>query len=106
MLRDFSTLANKIDLRRQVKKEEGQQLATQLDVGYIETSAKTKENVLEALQRLCTIILSKRDDPSSRNREGGSEGGFDIPNPDGHNKGRNSGNNTSNTSCLNSCSIS
>lgn len=54
--------ANKIDLRRQIQKEEGEAMVEQLRqnhtrMGYIETSAKTKENVIQAFQRLCELVL-------------------------------------------------
>lgn len=64
----FILVANKIDLadKRQVSKEEGQGRADEWKVPYIETSAKTKENVDNAFVQLMEIIQShKKDDSKS-----------------------------------------
>jgi GTPase KRas protein len=50
--------ANKIDLetKREVKKEEGQQLATKYGAKYFEVSAKTGLNVEEAFRELINMM--------------------------------------------------
>lgn len=58
----FLLVANKIDLidKRQVSQEEGKQRAGEWKVPYIETSAKTKENVDKAFNDLMKIIQSRK----------------------------------------------
>jgi len=58
----FILVANKIDLvdKRQVSKEEGESRAKEWKVPYIETSAKTKENVDKAFYDLMEIIQSRK----------------------------------------------
>jgi len=62
----FILVANKIDLadKRQVSKEEGQARADEWKVPYIETSAKTKENVDNSFVQLMEIIQSHKKDES------------------------------------------
>jgi len=67
----FILVANKIDLadKRQVSEEEGQNLAKEWDVPYLETSAKTKENVVEAFHQLMHIIQSRKTDDSKTDKK-------------------------------------
>ncbi|KAJ3446164.1 ras and ef-hand domain-containing protein [Anaeramoeba flamelloides] len=56
-------VGNKIDLEdRVVSKEEGQEVATQYGMTYIETSAKTGEGVEQAFLTLTKLILEKNQD--------------------------------------------
>lgn len=57
-------VGNKIDLvdKRQVATEEGQEKANEWKVPYIETSAKTKENVDKAFQDLMRMVIAKKGD--------------------------------------------
>jgi len=54
----FVLVGNKCDLEddREVTTEEGQQLADRLGVKFIETSAKTRHNVVEAFEMLVRAI--------------------------------------------------
>ena len=58
----FILVANKIDLvdKRQVLKEDGESRAKEWKVPYIETSAKTEENVDKAFYDLMEIIQSHK----------------------------------------------
>ena len=60
----FILVANKIDLtdKRQVSKEDGQARAVDWKVPYLETSAKTKENVDKAFYDLMEVIQSRKKD--------------------------------------------
>jgi len=61
----FVLVGNKCDLEddREVSTEEGQQLADRLGVKFIETSAKTRHNVVEAFEMLVRAIgLSRTPD--------------------------------------------
>ena len=60
----FILVANKIDLadKRQVSKEDGEAKANEWKVPYLETSAKTKENVDKAFYDLMEIIQSRKKD--------------------------------------------
>lgn len=62
----FILVANKIDLadKRQVSKDDGQARANEWKVPYIETSAKTKQNVDDAFVQLMEIIQSHKKDES------------------------------------------
>lgn len=55
----FILVGNKIDLAdsRQVSKEEGEALANELGLSYIETSAKTGENIEDAFKMLALQII-------------------------------------------------
>jgi small GTP-binding protein len=55
----LTLVGNKIDLSdsRVVSKEEGEALAKQLDLSYIETSAKTGENIEDAFKMLALQII-------------------------------------------------
>lgn len=57
----FIIIGNKIDEeeKRMVSKEEGQELADQYGVEYIETSAKSDENVDKAFEILAIEIIKK-----------------------------------------------
>ena len=50
-------VGNKIDLERKVSREEGEELATRLKCEYLETSAKTGDNVEEALKKIARKCL-------------------------------------------------
>ena len=54
-------VGNKIDLedQRQVSKEQGEALAEKLEVSYIETSAKTGENIEDAFKMLALQMIKK-----------------------------------------------
>ena len=54
-------LGNKADLEpeREVSKEEGENLAEQLHCKYFETSAKTGQNIIEALDEIAKITYSQ-----------------------------------------------
>lgn len=57
--------ANKIDLRREIETEVGEDIVKKLkenhkSMAYIETSAKTKKNVPEAFKELCTLVLREQ----------------------------------------------
>ena len=56
-------VGNKKDLeeKRQVKTREGAELAKKYGVNFIETSAKTGENIEEVFKRICFLIWSKKD---------------------------------------------
>lgn len=58
----FILVANKIDLadKRQVSKDDGESRAKEWKVPYIETSAKTKENVNKAFYDLMAVIQSRK----------------------------------------------
>ena len=62
----FILVANKIDLadKRQVSKEDGEARAKEWNVPYIETSAKTKENVDDSFVQLMEVIQSNKKDES------------------------------------------
>ncbi|MHA1349143.1 MAG: Rab family GTPase, partial [Candidatus Odinarchaeia archaeon] len=51
-------VANKIDLPREVSREEGINLAKSLKVSYIETSAKTNEYVEDAFKQIARLSIS------------------------------------------------
>ncbi|XP_057292986.1 ras-related protein Ral-A-like [Hydractinia symbiolongicarpus] len=57
----FILVANKVDLpdKRQVSKEDGEARASEWNIPYLETSAKTKENVDKAFHDLIKIIQSR-----------------------------------------------
>jgi small GTP-binding protein len=50
-------LGNKIDLERQVEKEEADDLSKRLNCEYLETSAKTGENVEIAFEKIAKACL-------------------------------------------------
>ncbi|MBA7682096.1 hypothetical protein ES703_90442 [subsurface metagenome] len=52
-------IGNKIDLERKVSNEEGEELATRLKCEYLETSAKTGENVEKAFQFIARRCLEE-----------------------------------------------
>jgi len=54
-------VGNKIDLvdQREVSREEGEELANELGVSYIETSAKTGENIDEAFRMLALEMIKR-----------------------------------------------
>lgn len=55
-------LGNKIDLERQVEKEEADDLAKRLNCEYLETSAKTGENVEIAFEKIANACLESTRD--------------------------------------------
>jgi small GTP-binding protein len=52
-------VGNKIDLRRKVSKEEGDRFAKNLDAIFIESSAKTGENIPEVFREVTRALISK-----------------------------------------------
>ena len=52
-------VGNKIDLGKEVSTEEGQALANKLGLSYIETSAKTGENINDAFKMLALQMIKK-----------------------------------------------
>ncbi len=50
-------LGNKVDLEREVDKEEAEDLAKRLSCGYLETSAKTGENVEHVFEEIARACL-------------------------------------------------
>ena len=50
-------LGNKIDLERQVDKSEAMDLAKRIGCEYLETSAKTGENVNNAFEKIAKACL-------------------------------------------------
>jgi GTPase KRas protein len=67
-------VANKKDLitERQVSTEEGRQLAERYKVPFLETSAKTSENVAEAfLQLIREVIKFRLKNPQKKDKEKG-----------------------------------
>ncbi|KAI3403997.1 SEC4 [Candida oxycetoniae] len=63
---------------RQVSKEQGEELAHQLQIPFLEASAKSNENVEEIFHELAGIIQDKHvDEPASGSYSGGA-GGVDV----------------------------
>ena len=60
----FILVANKVDLtdKRQVSNEDGKARAREWKVPYLETSAKTKENVDKAFMDLALEIQSRKNE--------------------------------------------
>jgi len=60
----FILVANKIDLidKRQVSAEDGKRRAAEWKVPYMETSAKTKENVDKAYNELMRLIQARKNE--------------------------------------------
>jgi small GTP-binding protein len=52
-------VGNKIDLKRNVEKEEGQKFAEKTGAAFIESSAKTGENVSEVFKEIARALLRK-----------------------------------------------
>ena len=50
-------VGNKIDLERSVERKEGEELANRLGCQYMETSAKTGENIKDVFQKLAEACL-------------------------------------------------
>lgn len=50
-------LGNKVDLEREVDKEEAEDLAKRLNCEYLETSAKTGENIELAFEKIARACL-------------------------------------------------
>ncbi len=48
-----------MDSRRVVPKERGEQLASQQNIPFLETSAKTNSNIDETFETLARLILKK-----------------------------------------------
>lgn len=64
----FVLVGNKSDLEdeREVSYEKGAQLAKDLNCPFLETSAKTKTNVVEAFETLVREIKRFRDQPTGK----------------------------------------
>ena len=62
-------VGNKCDLaaKRQVSRKEGEALASEWGCCYIETSAKTKENVNDAYLKILRLIRDKKAADGSHN---------------------------------------
>jgi len=56
-------LGNKCDLedKREVRTEEGKEMANKIQAGFLETSAKTRTNIEESFQGLLDIVNSNSD---------------------------------------------
>ena len=50
-----------LEEKRQVKSREGAEFAKKYGADFIETSAKTGENIEEAFQRICYLIWARKD---------------------------------------------
>jgi small GTP-binding protein len=59
-------IGNKVDLQREVKKEEAEIFAKNLNIPYFETSAKLNTGVNEAIQFIVTQIISEKISPDNR----------------------------------------
>lgn len=57
----FLMVGNKSDLERQIERDAAESLAANLGVHYMETSAKTNENVSEAFMRLTGMVVKSRE---------------------------------------------
>jgi small GTP-binding protein len=53
-------VGNKVDLPRQVSKFDGEDLADKMEIGYIETSAKTGENIDSVFQSLAQRLVKEK----------------------------------------------
>ena len=60
----FVLVGNKIDLEneRKVSTEEGQNLANEFNMDFLETSAKTGENIENIFQKICKIVNNNIDE--------------------------------------------
>ena len=60
----FVLVGNKIDLEneRKVSTEEGQNLANEYNMDFLETSAKTGENIENIFQKICKIVNNNIDE--------------------------------------------
>ncbi len=54
-------VGNKVDLPRIINKIDGREIAKKLKIGFIETSAKTGENVDRVFDDLAQILIKKKD---------------------------------------------
>ncbi|RLV91864.1 Ras-related protein SEC4 [Spathaspora sp. JA1] len=73
-------VGNKCDdeLNRQVSKEQGQELAARLNIPFLESSAKTNENVDSIFLELAGIIQDKHIDDNVGSTNAGGSGGIDV----------------------------
>jgi len=55
----LTLVGNKIDLPREVKKEDGEKLAKEFGADFVETSAKTGENVVTAFANMAKKLLDQ-----------------------------------------------
>ena len=65
-------IGNKVDLKRDVTTEEGQNLANKYNIPFYETSAKESINILESVRCLLTNIIeeeSKENEQKKPTRE-------------------------------------
>ncbi|XP_065063972.1 ras-related protein Rab-8A-like [Rhopilema esculentum] len=82
-------LGNKCDMddKRQVSKERGQQLATEYNLRFMETSAKTAQNVEESFITLARNIKQKMDKKLDSSSAGAGGGGIKVTNEERQKKG-------------------
>jgi small GTP-binding protein len=52
-------VGNKIDLERKISKDEGEQFASKINARFMETSAKTGENVSEVFKEVARMLIDK-----------------------------------------------
>ena len=60
-------IGNKVDLEenRQVTKEEGQKLAKEFGIPFLETSAKTRINIDESFEQICLDVRKNRSNSTT-----------------------------------------
>ena len=56
-------IGNKIDLRRQVMKEEAEKYAKEINTEYFETSAKENINVCESIKHIVSLVTVDKKNP-------------------------------------------
>ena len=61
----ITLIGNKIDLAREVKKEDGEKLAKEIGAEYLETSAKTGENVEAVFSAIAQRLVAEAHSRSS-----------------------------------------
>ena len=68
----FVLVGNKLDLgpKRQVERKEAEARAKEWGCPYIETSAKTKENVLEAYTKILRLVKEKKSSEGKTSGKG------------------------------------
>ena len=58
----FILVGNKIDLKREVSKDEGKNMAKQYGISYHETSAKDNIGIDEAINDLVTQVVNSKNE--------------------------------------------